>query len=124
MTLLTVMLLVACTSSNNTGISVGSVINVNGLPPSKDYDIIGYHDNKFIITSNNSEDATFDMIMHHDEIYIYDTISKKVADTITLNGDSLVRASFLLKLDIFIHIVNWLKVSLSLVLSKTNTVGL
>lgn len=29
--------------------------------------------------------------MHHNEIYVYDTITKKVAYSITLNGDSLVR---------------------------------
>lgn len=69
------MLLVACSSSNNTGIRVGKISNVNGLPPSKDYDIIGYHDNELIIVSNNSESVTFDIIMHHNEIYIYDTIT-------------------------------------------------
>ncbi len=77
------MLLVACSSSNNTGIRVGKISNVNGLPPSKDNDIIGYHDNELIIASNNSEGVTFDIIMHDNEIYIYDTF--------TLNGDSLVQ---------------------------------
>lgn len=90
LTLLTCLLLVACTSATKPNMKRGKTKSIEGLPSLKEYSIIGYDDNKLYIGAYDVLGPLFDAVLYYTDVYVYDVKSNKIAEVIELESDVMV----------------------------------